>query len=163
MGHSSGLGALRCGFPAFACPEERRGSEVGCDCPGVVRAPLQKGRRELPPWLHTQEAHQPLVLAVEVVEGPVAPRVRPCPSSSCSRPSFQCPQPPAGLPAPACQASAALAGLQALAHLPLQWRCPAQSLPQLQHGRAGLTGGACSRAKGGQGGWAQRASSLKLA
>ncbi|XP_045344843.1 zinc finger protein 385C isoform X3 [Leopardus geoffroyi] len=50
-----------------------------------------------------------------------------------SPPGLQRPQPPAGLPAPACQASAAPAGLQALARLPLQWRHPAQSHPQLQH------------------------------
>lgn len=114
-------------------------------------------RKEFLPWLDTQEAHQPLFLAAEVVERPVPPHFRPCPSSSCSRPDLQCPQPPAGLPAPAHQASAAPAGLQALARLPLQWRHPAQSLPQLQHG-TGWAGGWGHAAKlgGGQGMWSQR-------
>lgn len=97
-------------------------------------------RWEFLPWLHSQEAHQPLVLSVEGGASPVTPCFRPCPSSSCSRPGLRSPQPAAGLPSPARQASAAPAGLQALAHLPLQWRHPAQSLPQLQHG-TGWVGG----------------------
>jgi hypothetical protein len=90
--------------------------------------------------LRLARAHQLFVLAAEVGESPVSPHFRPCPSSSCSRPGLQYPQPPAGLPAPDHSASAAPAGLQALARVPLQWRHPAQSLPQLQHGM-GWAGG----------------------
>lgn len=34
-------------------------------------------RQEFLPWLHSQEAHQPLVLAVEGGASPVTPRFRP--------------------------------------------------------------------------------------
>lgn len=121
---------------------------------GLASAASWRGRWEFLPWLRTQEAHQPLSLAVEVAASPVTPHFRPCPSSSCSRPGLQCPQPPAGLPAPACQASAAPAGLQALARRPLQWRHPAQSHPQLQHGTgwAGVEGHAAELGGGQEGG-----------
>lgn len=66
---------------------------------------------------------------------------QPRPSPPCRRPSLQHPQPAAGPPAPACLASAALAGHQALAGLPPPWCRPIQPLPQLQHGM-GRAGGA---------------------
>ena len=158
----SWAGALCCGFPASTSPVvEGRGTEVGCNHPGLGQCYLVKREIGALPWLHTQEAHQPL-LAVEVWL-PCGSHFRPCPSPSCSRPSIQCPQPSAGLPAPARQASAAPAGLQALAGLPLQWCRPAQSLPQLQHGR-GWAGGWEHAAKLGVGreGGLRGAASQKL-
>lgn len=150
--HPRGLGAENCGLPAPSphphCVEERHRNGLGV--PRAYPVLLCEEGDGFCPRPHTQEAHQPLVLAVEVAVSPVAPHFRPCPSSSRSRPSLQCPQPPAGLPAPACQASAAPAGLQALARLPLQWRCPAQSHPQLQHG-TGWAGGWGHAAESGVG------------
>lgn len=83
---------------------------------------------------------QPFVLAAEGGESPVAPHFRPCPSSFCSRPGLQRPQPLAGLPDPVHPDSATPAGLEAFAGLPPQWRRPAQSLRQLQQGM-GWAGG----------------------
>ena len=124
----------------FSPVVERRSIEMGCNHHGPGQCYFVKrktGPSGLAPSTPKTPARQPLVLAAE---GGGSPRFRPCPSSSCSRPGLRRPQPPAGLPAPAHQASAAPAGLQALAGLPLQRRRPAHSLPQLQHG-TGWAGG----------------------
>lgn len=148
-GHPSGLGAWNCGPSASTSPVVKgRGAEMGCNHPGLSQHCFVEMRvSALAPQPRSPSTS--FVLAVEGGASPVTPCFRPCPSSSCSRPGLRSPQPAAGLPGPARQASAAPAGLQALAHLPLQWRHPAQSLPQLQHGTGWAGGwGECNPAWG---------------
>lgn len=163
-GHPSGLGALRCRFPASASPAvERRGTEVGCDGPGLGRCYFMKrvtGASALSPHPRSPSAscsgcggrRDPCGSPFQTLPFFLLQQAKPpVPQAPCWPP---CPCLP-GLCSPrwtssTCSPSTSMA-------LPRSVSSPTSARYGL-----GWRVGACNQDGGGQGRWAQRAGSEKL-
>lgn len=165
-GHPSGLGALSCRFPASASPVvERRGTEVGCDGPGLGRCYFMKrvtGASALSPHPRSPSAscsgcggrRDPCGSPFQTLPFFLLQQAQPpVPQAPCWPP---CPCLP-GLCSPrwtssTCSPSTSMA-------LPRSVSSPTSA----RYGLGRRWVGACNQDEGGQGRWAQRAGSQKLA